>query len=111
VIQLGVLLARRDIISKFVLWILTLKIYMQLEKRLFTVLRATCKPCIFNLLAQSAVAITTENILTPTSSAGIMFKGGKLEFPLEFLVPQLSVCPLLQIQPRLWNIEVLNQYQ
>jgi hypothetical protein len=45
VIPPRVLLVRRDIISKFVLWTLTPKTDMPLEMMWVAILRAICKPC------------------------------------------------------------------
>jgi len=45
VIPPGVLLVRRDIISKFVLWTLAPKTDMPLEMMYIAILRAICKPC------------------------------------------------------------------
>jgi hypothetical protein len=45
VILPGVLVVRRDIVSKFILWTFAPKTDMPLEMMLVSILRAICKPC------------------------------------------------------------------
>jgi hypothetical protein len=54
------------------------------------------------------VAICTENVVIPTLSDGIEFKGERLEYPPEYFVQHLTVCLPLLIQPFLRNIAVLD---
>jgi hypothetical protein len=79
VIPPGVLIVRRAIISKFVLWTLTLKTDIPLEMMLVAILRAICKPCWHNMFATPEVAICTENIVSPALGTGIVLKGERLE--------------------------------
>jgi len=71
VIPPGVLLVRRDIIAKFVLWRLVQSTAMLLEMMLVTILWAICKPCCQNQFAMPEVAICTENVVIPAIRAGI----------------------------------------
>jgi len=54
------------------------------------------------------VTICTENVVIPTLGAGILYKGERLEYPLEYFFQHLSVCLPLLIQPLLMNIVVLD---
>jgi len=108
VIPPGVLLVRRDIISKFVLWTLAPKTYMPLEMMQVAILRAICKPCCYNRFATPGVAICKENVVIPSLGVGILFKGERLEYPPEYFVPYLSVCLPVLIQPLLRHFAVLD---
>jgi hypothetical protein len=55
------------------------------------------------------VAICTENFVIPSLGAGILFKGERLEYLLEYLLQHLSLCMPLLILPLLRNIAVLDQ--
>jgi len=44
----------------------------------------------------------------PALGAGILFKGDRVEYQLQFLMHHLSICLPLLIQPRLRNIAVLD---
>jgi hypothetical protein len=109
VILPGVLLVRRHIISKFILWTLTPKTDMPLEMMWVAILRAIGKPCCYNRFATPEVAICTENLVIPARSAGILFKGEWVEYQPEYFVQHLSVCLPLLIQPFLRNIAVLDR--
>jgi len=86
VIPPGVLLVRRDILSKFVLCILGPKTHILLEMMYVATLRAICKRCCQNQFAMPKVAIGTENFVLPALGAGILFKGARMEHPLEFII-------------------------
>jgi hypothetical protein len=55
------------------------------------------------------VAICTENVVIRALVAGIVFRGERLEYPLDFLLQHLSVCIPLLIQPFLRKIAVLDR--
>jgi hypothetical protein len=90
VIPLGVLLVRREIISKFVLCILAPKTDMPLEMMQVTILRAICKPCYYNQFAMPEVTISTENVIIPFLGVGNMFKCKGLDHPPGYIVPYQS---------------------
>jgi hypothetical protein len=92
-----VLLVRRDIISKFVLWTLAPKTDMPFEIMLVSILRAICKPCCQNRFALPEVAMCTEDIVISALSAGIVFKGERLESLAEYFDQYLVVCLLLLV--------------
>jgi hypothetical protein len=48
------------------------------------------------------------NVEIPALSAGIEFKGERLEYLPEYFVQHLTVCLLQLIQPRLRNIAVFD---
>jgi hypothetical protein len=100
-IPAGVLCGRRDIISKFVLWTLVLKTDMSLEMIKVAILTAMCKLFCKNRFVAPEVAIWTENVVIPALSAGIVFEGERLVYPLVYLVQHLSVVVTMVIQPHL----------
>jgi len=93
------MLVWRDKISQFVLWTLAPVADIPLEMMWVAILRALCKPCCWNWSATPEVAICTENVVISALSAGILFHGERLEYPLEYFIQHLSVCLLLLIQP------------
>jgi len=74
VIPPEVLLVRRDIISKFVLWTFTPKTDMPLEMKSVAILRAICKPCCENPFATHEVATCSANIEIPALGAWIVLQ-------------------------------------
>jgi hypothetical protein len=57
------------------------------------------------------VPLCTENLVIPTGGAGIEFNVERLEYPLEYFVPHLTVCLPLFILPLLRHITVLDWNQ
>jgi len=54
------------------------------------------------------VAICTENVVRPPFGAVNMFKGERLQYPLEYIVQHLSVCLPLLVQLLLGIIGILE---
>ena len=102
------MLVRRDIISKFVLWILAPKIDMLLKMMKVAILWAICKPCCSIRFTMPEVTFCPENIVIPTLGIGIVFKGKRLEDLPEYFVKHLSGCLQLLIQLHRRNIAVLD---
>jgi hypothetical protein len=109
VILPGVLLVRRDIISKFVLWTLAPKSDMSLEMMYIAIPRAICKPCCQNQFSTPEVAICIRKVVIPALGAGIVFNGERMQYLLDYLVQHLVVCMPLLIKLDLRNIAVLDR--
>jgi hypothetical protein len=108
VIPPGVLLVRRDKISKFILWTLEPKTVMSPEMISVAILMAINKPCCLNRFATPEVAICTENNEIPALRAGNWLDGKRLVYLRDHFVQHLLVCLPLLIQPLLWDIVILH---
>jgi hypothetical protein len=111
------LCVRRHIISKFVLWTLAAKTDKPLEMMLVAIPRAICMPSCENRCATPDVAIGIQNMVLPTLGVGILLKGGRLDYPMEYLVQHVPVCfqqliQLLQINSAVldWNMQECDHY-
>jgi len=117
VIPPGVLLVRRDIILKFVLWTLAPRINMPLEMMKIAILLVIWKPCWWNLFATPAVAMRPDNGVISCLCAGRLFKCVGLQYTPEYLDQPLSAClPLLNppclrmIAVQEWNWQESDHY-
>jgi hypothetical protein len=54
------------------------------------------------------VAVCTENVVIPALGIGLLFKGERLQYTLEYIVQHRSVCWLLLIQPLLKYVVILD---
>jgi hypothetical protein len=109
VIPPGVLVVRRYIMPKFVLWTIAPKTDMPLEMILIAILWAICNTCCYNQFAMPEVAVYTENIVIPAFGAGILFIGDWVEHLPVYFIQHLSACVPLIIQLLMRNIAVLDQ--
>jgi hypothetical protein len=103
-----VLLVRRDIICKLVLWTLTPYKVMLLEMMLVAILFAIYKQYPEIQFPTPEVAISTEKVVISALGTGILYKEDMLEYLCEYFFHHLSVCLPLLIQPALRNIAVLD---
>jgi hypothetical protein len=113
----GVLLGRRDIISKFVLWTLAPNPDLLFKMMYVAILGAISKPCCFNWIPMTVSAICGGSIVITDLGTGIWLIADKLEHLLEYLIQHLLICLPLLIQPLRrngavceWNRQESNYY-